>query len=129
MEHSETISLHCRSEKYRYFRCWDRLVYKYDLKLVAGNFFLTQYNVCIERIRAGLDVPKPQYIVEAINKADLPNPLTVRQPHYYKLSDANTTVANVVNEEVPSNQQRTVNMEIRNAFFPNDHKFKSTPPN
>lgn len=54
------------------------MVNKYELKLIAGNLFISEYKPCLEPILAGLDHPYPQYLTRAIINADLPaDPFTI----------------------------------------------------
>lgn len=59
------------SSEHRAYRCLDKIVVKYDLNLVAGNFFYTEYDKCIDAAVAKLD-PSPPYIEAAYDKVDLP---------------------------------------------------------
>lgn len=58
----------------RWFNCVDDLVRKYELTLVAGNFFYTQYDPCLEPYRNVIinSGPYPPYLKEAANEAILP---------------------------------------------------------
>lgn len=62
---------YCRDEHYRYYHCLDKLVNKYDLELVAGNFFLSEYKKCENDYISKLITP--QYVQKAIVKANLPS--------------------------------------------------------
>lgn len=61
-----------RSEHFRYYNCLDKFVAKYELKLVAGNFFISDFQPCVEDGRDKLDDPEPQHITKAEEKAHLP---------------------------------------------------------
>lgn len=56
---------------HRFNRCLDKLVSKYELKLIAGNFFVSEFKPCIESVLDGLDIPYPQYVDKAIEAAKL----------------------------------------------------------
>lgn len=60
-----------RSEKYRYYRC-PNIIVKYDLKLVAGNFFYSSFQPCVEEGLDKLDKPSPQYVIKGEESANLP---------------------------------------------------------
>lgn len=62
---------HCSSQANRYNKCLDKLVVKYDLKLVAGNFFTTEFQPCLVDYVATLD-PKPDYVVRQNQKVNYP---------------------------------------------------------
>lgn len=61
-----------RSERNRYYKDLEKFVNKYDLTLVAGNFFQGEHAPCVEDGRDRLDHPEPQYVQKAEEKAQLP---------------------------------------------------------
>lgn len=48
------------------------MVNKYDLGLVAGNFFISEFQPCVLDFVEKLDDPSPQYVIKASEEADLP---------------------------------------------------------
>lgn len=67
------VNLIHSSELRRYYNCLDKLVVKYDLKLVAGNFMRSEFQPCIEPVIDGIDEPEPQHVVTSVNRANLPD--------------------------------------------------------
>lgn len=61
-----------RSVNNRFFKCLDKLANKYQLKLIAGNFFVSEFQPCVEAAYATLDSPPPQYLSKAAEAANLP---------------------------------------------------------
>lgn len=47
-------------------------MFKYNLRLVAANFFVTTFKPCVEAASNALDPIEPQYVVDAVNRAHLP---------------------------------------------------------
>lgn len=61
----------CSSENHRYYNDVNKLVHKYNLKLLAGNFFLSEFKSCVVEVSAKLDSPLPQYVMNAVQNTNL----------------------------------------------------------
>lgn len=66
-----------RSEAHRYYNSLEKIVNKYQLKLLAGNFFVAEFQSCIIDAVKKLD-PPPQYVLKGISAANLPPYINVR---------------------------------------------------
>lgn len=62
---------HFSSVKDRFYKCLDKIVAKYRLKLVAGNFFVTEFQPCLIEYNETLD-EAPAYVADAIEQANWP---------------------------------------------------------
>lgn len=59
------------SEKHRYYQ-GPVLILKYNVQLVAANFFYTEFKSCVEDGLFKLDDPSPQYVAKTVERANLP---------------------------------------------------------
>lgn len=48
------------------------VILKYDLTAVAGNFFHSVFQPCVEEGLDKLDEPSPQYVTKSEERANLP---------------------------------------------------------
>lgn len=60
------------SEKHRYYQS-PAFITKYDVNLIAANFFYSEFKPCVEKVLDTLDQPSPQYIVKSEERAKLPS--------------------------------------------------------
>lgn len=62
-------SLHCinRGSSHRFNQCLEKIVAKYELTLVAGNFYRAEYQPCVDVVLNALD--DPQYVEKAVLRA------------------------------------------------------------
>lgn len=61
------------------------MVYKYNLKLVAGNFFCSEFQPCVEEGLDNLDDNPPQYVSKSQESANLPeDPYEHKRKHRIK---------------------------------------------
>lgn len=65
--------------------------------MIAGNFFITKFNPCLEPILDSLDVPEPQYVLMAGEAADLPqDPFVTAGRIYQNALDKSLTLADII---------------------------------